>query len=94
MMCKNCGNELVEGAKFCMECGTKVETELVCAECGMKLPLNAKFCMECGTKVESAESNTVVSPVSMILSILVYTFFSRMFDLMLHPAMNHSTAVA
>ena len=48
MMCKNCGNELVEGAKFCMECGTKVETELVCAECGM------------------------------ILSILVYTFFSRM----------------
>lgn len=29
-----------------------------------------------------------------ILSILVYTFFSRMFDLMLHPAMNHSTAVA
>ena len=30
----------------------------------------------------------------MILSILVYTFFSRMFDLMLHPAMNHSTAVA
>lgn len=38
MMCKNCGNELVEGAKFCMECGTKVE---------------------------SAESNTVVSPVSM-----------------------------
>ena len=30
----------------------------------------------------------------LILSILVYTFFSRMFDLMLHPAMNHSTAVA
>ena len=32
--------------------------------------------------------------IEMILSILVYTFFSRMFDLMLHPAMNHSTAVA
>lgn len=31
---------------------------------------------------------------SMILSILVYTFFSRMFDLMLPPAVKHSIAVA
>ena len=30
----------------------------------------------------------------MILSILVYTFFSRMFDLMLHPVVKHSIAVA
>ena len=30
----------------------------------------------------------------LILSILVYTFFSRIFDLMLPPVMNHSTAVA
>ena len=29
-----------------------------------------------------------------ILSILVYTFFSRMFDLMLPPSVNHSIAVA
>ena len=26
----------------------------------------------------------------LILSILVYTFFSRMFDLMLHPVVKHS----
>ena len=32
--------------------------------------------------------------VIMILSILVYTFFSRMFDLMLPPAVKHSIAVA
>ena len=30
----------------------------------------------------------------LILSILVYTFFSRMFDLMLPPAVKHSIAVA
>ena len=29
----------------------------------------------------------------LILSILVYTFFSRMFDLMLPPVVKHSTAV-
>ena len=32
--------------------------------------------------------------VLLILSILVYTFFSRMFDLMLPPAVKHSIAVA
>ena len=32
--------------------------------------------------------------ISVILSILVYTFFSRMFDLMLPPAVKHSIAVA
>ena len=32
--------------------------------------------------------------ISMILSILVYTFFSRMFDLMLPPVAKHSIVVA
>ena len=32
--------------------------------------------------------------LTMILSILVYTFFSRMFDLMLPPVAKHSIVVA
>ena len=32
--------------------------------------------------------------IGMILSILVYTFFSRMFDLMLPPVAKHSIVVA
>ena len=32
--------------------------------------------------------------IDMILSILVYTFFSRMFDLMLPPVAKHSIVVA
>lgn len=35
-----------------------------------------------------------VVPKNMILSILVYTFFSRMFDLMLPPVAKHSIVVA
>ena len=34
------------------------------------------------------------SPADMILSILVYTLFSRMFDLMQPPVVKHSIAVA
>ena len=27
MYCKNCGNKLNDGAKFCAKCGNKVEQE-------------------------------------------------------------------
>jgi len=49
--CVNCGAELVDGAKFCFECGTKVQTDkLVCTKCGAECPPAAKFCFECGAK--------------------------------------------
>lgn len=50
-VCKSCGAELLEGAAFCMKCGSKVETESVCPNCGEKLMEGAAFCMKCGTKV-------------------------------------------
>lgn len=48
MQCKKCGAELMDGAKFCMKCGTKVEQEILCPQCGTKLPADAAFCFSCG----------------------------------------------
>lgn len=49
--CPNCGNSLPANAKFCLECGTKIEVlaenEMICPNCGKKTP-KGKFCMECG----------------------------------------------
>lgn len=49
--CSICGNPLPANAKFCMECGAKVEVkevnEILCPYCGNKTP-KGKFCMECG----------------------------------------------
>lgn len=49
--CPGCGKELPTNAKFCLECGTKIETissnEMVCPSCG-KITPKGKFCMECG----------------------------------------------
>lgn len=49
--CPKCGNCLPASAKFCLECGTKIETvsknEMICSACGKKTP-KGKFCAECG----------------------------------------------
>ena len=49
--CPNCGNMLPANAKFCLECGTKIEAlapnEIICPKCGKKTP-KGKFCIECG----------------------------------------------
>jgi ribosomal protein L40E len=55
MRCKNCNAQLVDGANFCMECGTKVEKDIFCSQCGQKLPETAKFCYKCGARVLTGE---------------------------------------
>ncbi|UCF57234.1 MAG: AAA family ATPase, partial [Deltaproteobacteria bacterium] len=39
-----------KGAKFCLECGERLE--LQCPQCGKTLPLLAKFCNQCGQRLE------------------------------------------
>ncbi len=46
MKCPKCEFENKEEAKFCLECGERLE--LKCPQCGKALPLLAKFCDECG----------------------------------------------
>jgi len=48
--CPNCGSALQAGAKFCAECGIKVEPQRFCTACGGPVSSNAKFCPECGAR--------------------------------------------
>jgi ABC-type transport system substrate-binding protein/class 3 adenylate cyclase len=47
MNCPQCGTQNPDGARFCLNCATRLL--LVCAECGTELPPQAKFCINCGT---------------------------------------------
>lgn len=49
--CPKCGAPLANNAKFCPECGEKLQKAAFCPECGAKLTPGAKFCPECGHKV-------------------------------------------
>ena len=49
--CPACKTLLPKGAKFCFNCGGKIEEEIVCPDCGTKLVKGAKFCFNCGRKM-------------------------------------------
>jgi class 3 adenylate cyclase len=46
MKCPKCQHENPEGAKFCVECGGKLE--IICPKCGFSNSPSFKFCAECG----------------------------------------------
>ncbi|MBN1136401.1 MAG: tetratricopeptide repeat protein [Anaerolineae bacterium] len=51
MQCPQCQAENPDQAKFCLECGAKLQA--VCPQCGAALPPQAKFCFECGARIEA-----------------------------------------
>lgn len=51
--CPKCNANLPSNAKFCIECGTKLEN--ICPKCGAVNSIDAKFCPECGEKLGGAK---------------------------------------
>lgn len=49
MTCPNCSAMVKSTAKFCPECGTKMQP--ICPKCKKELPAGTKFCPDCGTKL-------------------------------------------
>lgn len=56
--CTKCGQALKDGARFCHECGSRVNN---CPKCASPLRDDAIFCGNCGTAVENAASNATVN---------------------------------
>ena len=52
--CKDCGEENVLSAKFCVKCGKNLHEKVNnnCNRCGTKNELDATFCKECGHKLD------------------------------------------
>jgi class 3 adenylate cyclase/tetratricopeptide (TPR) repeat protein len=46
MICPECQTELPENARFCKQCGRKID--LTCSGCGKIVPPDSKFCGDCG----------------------------------------------
>lgn len=72
-VCRNCGSEIKEGAKFCAKCGTSVDTPTdtsasapisawICLSCGHENK-KGKFCAKCG-EIKTTESATLSAETS------------------------------
>lgn len=59
MVCKKCGKEVRDTAKFCSGCGSKIEKVIFCEECGAENTTDAIYCEECGNRLvqENCVSN-------------------------------------
>lgn len=69
MICKNCGVEVSDGAKFCQSCGSKVEdidTNRFCISCGNMIKADEKFCSKCGKNISNKNENEKTQLVSNI----------------------------
>ena len=76
MFCKNCGNEMNEGAAFCRECGNAVSTNttennsppeqeytqtIFCKNCGTQNKYDSTFCKKCGAKITGNDTEQQTS---------------------------------
>ena len=59
MICPSCSTENEAGRKFCIECGTRLNTG--CPNCGAQNPAEAKFCGECGTTLSPSSGGGSVA---------------------------------
>ena len=63
--CPNCGKQNAVGAKFCADCGGKMETSKVpCVKCNAELREGAKFCSECGSSQEKEKCSNCQAELS------------------------------
>ncbi|MGD8890952.1 MAG: adenylate/guanylate cyclase domain-containing protein, partial [Desulfobacterales bacterium] len=72
MKCPKCQTDNRNDAKFCNECGNKLET--ICPECGISNRPGGKFCDECGHKlgIPQKEAPKLLSPEEKIKKIQKY----------------------
>jgi class 3 adenylate cyclase len=59
MNCSACQHDNPPAAKFCLECGGRLN--LTCPSCGVPLPAKAKFCLECGAALVGSRQTAVGS---------------------------------
>lgn len=60
MFCRNCGNELLEGAEFCTSCGANpLKGNKFCNACGVEVRPEAEVCVKCGVRLAKAEVSGV-----------------------------------
>ena len=57
--CLKCGNNNINNAKFCGNCGDRNPNIEKCPNCGLELMNKEKYCPTCGTKIEWRQTEII-----------------------------------
>lgn len=60
MKCEKCGFENNENAKYCINCGNRMDGKVLCPNCGNSFDKDALKCDKCGYKVPHNPKKKVV----------------------------------
>jgi class 3 adenylate cyclase/tetratricopeptide (TPR) repeat protein/ABC-type dipeptide/oligopeptide/nickel transport system ATPase component len=60
MKCPKCQFGNRDGAKFCKDCGHKLE--VICSQCGVVILTDSKFCDSCGQRLDESEEAAMTAP--------------------------------
>jgi len=57
VICPSCGANVIQGTKFCPECGNPMQLQKVsCINCKAQIPAGLKFCPECGANQQAGST--------------------------------------
>lgn len=71
MHCKNCGEEIAQGAAVCLKCGFRAgEGTNYCGNCGGRINPGAAICLSCGTNVTAGAAVSGESKSKMAAGLL------------------------
>ncbi|RJG11110.1 zinc ribbon domain-containing protein [Pseudomonas cavernicola] len=80
MNCYSCRAELIDGAKFCISCGTNLESKPVCSTCKSELNPGAIFCGTCGNATKTNRTSDFYEESLAIVRTIIYKLFPKMQD--------------
>ncbi len=64
--CPNCNKELIDGTKFCDDCGAAIPTAVFCPNCGSMTSADSAFCESCGTPMAAPAAESFPAPAEEI----------------------------
>ena len=72
--CKKCEAVVIEGTKFCNNCGASITPDIICPKCDKNNPIGSKFCNNCGFSLEK-ESNYPISDLKEYFDFKEYSVY-------------------
>lgn len=73
--CSECGNEISDKAKVCINCGYKMQKKekIHCKECGNEINDKEKACSKCGCPIRKIKFNKIKIIISILLAVILLT---------------------